>query len=507
MAATDAVTATAVARREARESIARMEYHLSRGPKGAKGVRREVSFLDALHRRTITETGRAVGTSVIGRADSKLGQKALAALQSGNSAAIGRAKSSVLADFSADALQAPRQQASALASWKWTANASACPSCLDRHGRTYSGDFTPLHPSCLCIPQPTSTPGLRELSDSELVEMSEQYGNPRYRSQVEQFKRGDISRGDLSGLEAVNTTRQGAQAVAEHLAKGEVQTLGLPGGIADDVAAGRPTRFADPDLDKDTFEYWQVDGQWTAERQALHDDIVRAFLDADDFAGEAGEFYMMGGGPASGKSTMLGSDRVFVPKGRAAIQIDPDEIKKFLPEFSDMTAQGDLRAAAFAHRESSYLSKRILAEGAEQGRSNIVLDGVGDKGVDDVLKKLQAAKDQGYTVHANYATLPTDKAWELSSARAAKTGRMVPEEYLRSAHADVSDTFFDVIKADGFDTANLWDTDIFGVPRHVFEWADGVGTIHDEALLAEFLAKGERGRTIASLRDEIGGIQ
>lgn len=250
MAAPDAVTAVAVARREARASLERMQYHLARGARGRRGVAREVAFLDALHRRTIIQTGQAIGISTVGRANESLGKKALAALSKGSSSVIGRTKSSILADFSADALQVPRDQASALGVWIWTANASACPSCLSRHGQRFTGQFVPLHPSCLCIPQPLGTPGLRPLSDSELVSMAEQYGNPRYSSAIRRFRKGELSREDLAKIESINTTPSGLRAVTEHLAKGEVgPSKGLPAGVSNDITPTRPGAEAIPDFE------------------------------------------------------------------------------------------------------------------------------------------------------------------------------------------------------------------------------------------------------------------
>jgi len=93
---------------------------------------------------------------------------------------------------------------------------------LDRHGRVFSGDFVPLHPSCLCTAALPADEGVRPLSDSELVNTQAQYGDPRYRHKLELFKNGALSRAQLAGTEAVNLTESGAAAVAEHAAKGEV---------------------------------------------------------------------------------------------------------------------------------------------------------------------------------------------------------------------------------------------------------------------------------------------
>ncbi len=240
MPASDAVTTAGVARREVRNSLARLEFHLDRGTRGTRGVAREVRFLNALHESAAIQGSRAVGVRPLVGGPS-FGNRARAALATGNAGTIGRMKSSLLADFSADALQAPRELASTLNRWVWTANASACASCLNDHGNIFTGIFVPNHPSCLCIGQPVGTPGLGRLSDSELISVHRQFGDPRYNARVDAFERGDISRAELAQVEAVNQTVRGLQAVRAHAAEGNVQT-GLPAGIAADSAASIQAR-------------------------------------------------------------------------------------------------------------------------------------------------------------------------------------------------------------------------------------------------------------------------
>lgn len=486
--ATDAVTATAVARREARASLDRMEYHLGRGTRGARGVAREVRFLDALHSSTVRQTGASVGAKFTGSANFPLGQKAVSALSGGNSATIGRMKSSILADFSADALQGPRSIGSLESQWRWTANASACPSCLDRHGQPFSGDFVPLHPSCLCIPQPTNTPGLRPLSDGELVEMAEQYGSPRYGPALDKFKNGDISRNQLSGVEAVNTTPKGLGAVGEHLAKSEVSQTGLTAGVADDTSVVR--KLANPDTDISTADFHRPGGEWTPERAALHDDIIKKVL-ADVQAVDDPVFYMTGGGPASGKSTMLQANTKRYPKNMA--HVDADQIKGYLPEYRDLVGVKDPRAAAFAHDESSYLAKRLLSESAKRD-FNVLYDTVGDSGLEGLRSKVATARLNGRKVVADYASNDLDLALKLAQDRAVKTGRTVPDYIIRTGHSDVTDTFLRAVK-DGniFDEARLWDTNIYQKPRLIGTYTKGGKfKVKDWELFEDFVSKGTR---------------
>ena len=494
MAATDAVTTAAVARREARASLDRMTYHLGRGARGTLGVNREVRFLDALHRSTVTQTGRSVGRAVTGSASAPLGQKAVQALSTGNAAAVGRMKSSILADFSADALQIPRAALRGQP-WRWTANASACPSCLDRHGREYSGDFVPLHPSCLCIPQPENTPGLRPLSDSELVFMQHQYGDPRYRAAVDKFALGKIPRWQLAATEQVNTKTAGLKAVARHLQKGEVSQTGLAGGVAVDTPAAAPNliaerKLADIDLDSDTLSFHTKGGQLSEERAALHDQIVEKILRNIDEVDEP-VFFMSGGGTASGKSSMLDANAKRYPKNMA--RVDADEIKGLLPEYEALLAEKNPGAAAFAHSESSLISNRILAEAAERNL-NVLYDTVGDSGLSGLRSKVATARARGRTISVDYASNDLELALKLAKKRAEETGRHVPEYIIRSNHADVTDTFLRAIKDGGiFDDARLWDTNVYQKPRLVATYTKGGKLkVKDWDLFEDFVAKGSR---------------
>jgi predicted ABC-type ATPase len=243
----------------------------------------------------------------------------------------------------------------------------------------------------------------------------------------------------------------------------------------------------------DAFKEGYERTDWAPERKELHDRIVQDAFDRALPAQGSAKFYMMGGGPSSGKSTMLLADTVDVPLGENAIQINADDIKEFLPEYVGLK-EADIRSAStFVHKESSEISSRMIREAPED--KHVVLDGVGDKGAHEVMNRLRTAKSRGQRTVANYATLPTDMAVMLSNKRGEETGRYVPEDYIRRAHADVTDTFFDLAKMNALDELYLWNTEQWddvrkvGIPRLIYSQVDGRAVIHDEALLLEFLSK------------------
>jgi predicted ABC-type ATPase len=226
----------------------------------------------------------------------------------------------------------------------------------------------------------------------------------------------------------------------------------------------------------------KASGKLTPQRAALHEKIVK-----ENLAGHVGKdkpvATFLGGGPASGKSTVMKDvgDQLVV---------DPDGIKAKLPEYKKMVANKDKRAAAFAHEESSHLAKRVMSEAAKK-KLDFTLDGTGDSGYDKMSKKVAEARKNGHTIDAKYVTVDTDEAVRRATKRAARTGRMVPETTIRATHAAVSRTFGEAIKKNLFDTAELWDNNGREPKLIGRKLAGGPFQVHDRAAWEKFLAKGQ----------------
>lgn len=221
--------------------------------------------------------------------------------------------------------------------------------------------------------------------------------------------------------------------------------------------------------------------RFSPERTKLHDEIVRKVV-AGHKAQENPAFVMLGGGPASGKTKAAEAAASDFPD---AIKIDPDELKKMLPEYAQLSPE---KAASFVHEESSYLAKRVTEE-ALKTRANVVLDAVGDSSSASVLKKVRMAREAGYSVHGRYVTVPTDIAQQRAHARGVKSGRVVPAHVIADSHAGVSRVFPDVLHE--FDTAALYD--------NTTEWKQVLTKyrgqpeiIHDLELWRAFLQKGKK---------------
>jgi predicted ABC-type ATPase len=221
--------------------------------------------------------------------------------------------------------------------------------------------------------------------------------------------------------------------------------------------------------------------EFTPERQALHDKIVADAVSGVPTSADP-TYYVMGGGPAAGKSTMLKDSKVSIPSKEKAVQVNPDDVKEKLPEWDRM--QGDTNRAAYTHEESSYISKRIQAAAFETKR-DVVADGTGDSSVSSMSNKIKKARDANYKVVGNYATVPTSVAIDRANARGARTGRYVPESVIRSTHSGVSDVLPKIVNQ--FDEINLFDTT--GDLILLASGKNGKFTVNDQDGYSAFLAK------------------
>ena len=205
---------------------------------------------------------------------------------------------------------------------------------------------------------------------------------------------------------------------------------------------------ANPD-GKDTMEqYMNADGTWTKERQALHEKIIYSFFDGKKPVDNPTS-YMLGGGPASGKSTLLRSGMVTLPEN--IVLANPDEVKTMLPEFENG------KGSSFVHEESSYVAKQIIQRAASQ-KYNVVVDGTGDGGIDGLMKKVKTLSQAGAPVRGIYVTVDTDTAVARSLERAKNTGRWVPESFIRESHAAISAVFPTIAMSGVLDSVDLYDT-------------------------------------------------
>jgi HK97 family phage portal protein len=225
------------------------------------------------------------------------------------------------------------------------------------------------------------------------------------------------------------------------------------------------------------------DGGLTPERQALHSSIISETM-AGSKPSEHPTALFLGGGPAAGKSVLLKSKPI-----DTGVIINPDDYKPKLPEYHQMIKAGESKgAASFVHEESSGLAKQATRQAQDEHKS-YTLDGTGDSSYDKMHSKIAAARAAGHRIVGRYVTVDTNVAYQRAEKRALKSGRHVPESYLRETHASVSGVFRRLIEHGDLDEAELWDNN-GATPILVASKEAGADlAVHWPDLYQKFLAK------------------
>ena len=237
---------------------------------------------------------------------------------------------------------------------------------------------------------------------------------------------------------------------------------------------------------KQTHEMHKDTGdKYNSGRAALHQKIVNKIV-AECGKPEKGQkpvAILMGGGSASGKSTMRSKviEKDLAESGIKAGTIDSDEIKNEIPEFASLKKTHPEDAARLVHEESSDIGSHALDSVIDQGR-HFIYDGTmkNKKKYSDLVDRLKKA---GYEVHAYVADVPLEEAIKRSDARAERSGRKVPHDIIESSHTGVPGTIEHI--KDRLDSHRVYDnTD----KLHLISSDAGV---HDEEKYGKFLDKGK----------------
>lgn len=178
------------------------------------------------------------------------------------------------------------------------------------------------------------------------------------------------------------------------------------------------------------------------EREAMRQEAIdRALAKGQPVTGRKPIAYLMGGGGASGKGTILGALRLAgeIPPENTIVHIDPDEFKAEIPEYQALVGVRDWRGASIHHEESSELAKRAYRAAIAQNKDVIVDKTLAGRAkAEKLINELKAA---GYEVRLYGVTVNPRSAVERSIARARRSGRFPPLGELLKAHKGFAENF------------------------------------------------------------------
>lgn len=263
------------------------------------------------------------------------------------------------------------------------------------------------------------------------------------------------------------------------------QTLVTSGNAVREVALrSKPKDYSFPsELGvKETKTEHTANGEYTKERQKLHNKIIDEFISAGGKSEAKPIAILTGGGTASGKSTMVrGAINPALERAqKKAVRIDSDEIKEAMPDYHQAKKDNVKTAAARVHEESSDIAKKILSK-AIDNKQNLIFDGTMSN-PQKYVKMVDRLKNAGYEVQAHVADVSIGEAMKRSNARALKTGREVPKEILVGTHQGVPHTVRAI--RDKVDKLSVYDTTGDPTP-----FVTEKGVVHKERY-RQFMKKG-----------------
>lgn len=250
-------------------------------------------------------------------------------------------------------------------------------------------------------------------------------------------------------------------------------------------------------------KYIDSDGNLSPERQALHAEIVSGYFEGKEKVDGVRTATFLGGGPASGKSSLRDSGLIVQADDPSTVTIDPDGLKGKLPGYEEMASETD-SAAAFYHEESSAVAKTLYSTALDYG-CNTVYDGTGDGSVNSMRKKIKDAHDAGYKAVGEYVTVDIDEALRRNELRyeAAKEKyekglskvppRLPDAKIVKSIHRKVTD--ISVECASEFDSIKIYDNNGArgSAPTLIATGGNGKPlSAVNKTLLQKYLDKGEK---------------
>lgn len=258
----------------------------------------------------------------------------------------------------------------------------------------------------------------------------------------------ELSRSETPATDLLNSETDDSVTADSLLAAQSQETRDAIAAAEAKIAEGTPTNALVAD-----GGFKNPDGTYTAEREALHQEIVSKILSPAAIAaatppeGTAPTYTMIGGRGGSGKSWLTRKDGPV--DARSAIVLDNDALKGMFPEYHGWNA-------ALLHEESSHVFGMIDRAAREMGL-NVVHDAT-MKTASNARAFVEAYKNAGYNVEGHYMFLPPDQAAQRAIDRFTGTnGRYVPPAYVLGSRTN--EKTFDQVKS-GFSKWSVYNNNV-----------------------------------------------
>lgn len=243
----------------------------------------------------------------------------------------------------------------------------------------------------------------------------------------------------------------------------------------------KDTRGGKSSIIKDTKTLFsKADGAYLTGRRAIHQKILADLLKTSNQGSELNpQAFFFGGGSGTGKSVLRKTIAKENPQLMSrAVQVDPDEIKLYIPEYPIYKKEYPQNAALLVHKESCDIRDELVDQ-LIQNRMSFVYESTmaKPKKYKSLFTKLKKA---GYGIHLYLADAPLSLARKRAAERAQKDGRVVPDRIIVNTHKLVPKTFFQV--RDLADSCYLFNTE--KEKKLVMSY-----TVKDCKLFEEFLKK------------------
>lgn len=183
--------------------------------------------------------------------------------------------------------------------------------------------------------------------------------------------------------------------------------------------------------------HMDYNGEYTEERAVFHRNIMIHYISrwhqSNNNKKAKREAIILGGGSNSGKSFA----RDDFMDGH--LLIDPDEIKKVIPEYEIYQNQYGEKAASYVHDESSDIADKILKNCIRMGIP-FLYDGT-MKNTAKYKGIIHALHGEKYTIHMIVVDVPVKIAHERNQLRYEETNRLVPTDILEESHRLIPKSF------------------------------------------------------------------